>query len=157
MSDFKQMRALHISQIDEDGHFRSFLVPQKAMENVRRVILYLSSIIGIWVFVSFGGAMFDSGNAAFWSSSLMWSLLSFLVVMPALALVTHASTTQKQAQQRAAAAQREPQAAEKDFVDDEETVRTLWPEPNQEDEWPPAQEFRQANDPARSSERVSVQ
>lgn len=131
----------------------SSLVPQTDMQNVRRAILYLSSVIGVWVAVSFGGAMVDSGNAAFWSSSLMWSLLAFLVVMPALAMVTHASTAQRQAQQRAAQAS-SSEEEEKMFVDEEDEVRTLWPEPNHENEWP-TQETRRELEQSQS-ERVSA-
>ncbi len=54
------------------------------MENARRFILYLVAIIGTWLLISFGGAMLDSPNAAFWSDSLMWSLLSCMVVAPTL-------------------------------------------------------------------------
>lgn len=109
-----------------------------AMQNVRRLILYLSSIIGVWVLISFGGAMVDSGNAAFWSSSLMWSLLSFLVVMPALVLINHASTEASRRAQATARQQATPKSQQKPFVQEEsDEVRTLWPEPEQKGEWPP--------------------
>lgn len=107
------------------------LVPQTAMKQVRRLILALSAFIGVWVLVSFGGAMFDSANAAFWSSSLMWALLSSLIVMPALVMVNHASTqsAKKAAQQ---------QAEQEPFIQEEsDEAHTLWPEPEQEAEWPP--------------------
>lgn len=83
--------------------------------------------------------MVDSANAAFWSSSLMWALLSFLVVMPALVMVNHASN---RSVQRTASSQEQStpaQSEQKPFVEDEsDKVRTLWPEPNQpNDEWPP--------------------
>lgn len=139
--------------MDEDVRFRSSLVPQTDMQNVRRAILYLSSVIGVWVLVSFGGAMVG-GNAAFWSSSLMWSLLAFLVVMPALAMVTHASTAQQEAQQRAAQAA-SFEEEDKMFVDEQDEVRTLWPEPNHENEWP-TQETRREFEQSQSSERVSA-
>lgn len=149
-------RAQHISQTDEEDPSGSLLVTQTAMQNVRRVILYLSSAIGIWVFVSFAGAMVDSGNAAFWSSSLMWSLLSFLVVMPALALVTHASMAQQQAEQNAPAA-RQADEDDKMFVEEEGEAQTLWPEPNQDqdNDWP-TPETRRELEQAQSSERVSA-
>jgi len=101
------------------------------MKNIRRLILALSSFIGIWVLVSFAGAMFDSGNAALWSSSLMWALLSSLIVMPALVMVNHAST---QASKEAAAQQQAAQTAEPEpFIEeDADETRTLWPDPEQE-------------------------
>ena len=106
------------------------------MKNVRRLILALSGVIGVWVLVSFGGAMFDSANAAFWSSSLMWSLLSSLIVMPALVMVNHAST------QSAKKAARQ-QAEQEPFIQEEsDEAHTLWPEPEQEAEWPAQQTTR---------------
>lgn len=105
------------------------------MQQVRRLILALSGVIGVWVLVSFGGAMFDSANAAFWSGSLMWALLSSLIVMPALVMVNHASSTsasKKAAQQEAA-----PDAEQEPFVQDSsDEAQTLWPEPEQEVDWP---------------------
>lgn len=57
------------------------------MHILRRFLLYLASSLGIWLLISFGGAMFNSANAAFWSDSLMWSLLSFMVIAPAFVFV----------------------------------------------------------------------
>ena len=54
------------------------------MQTVRRLITVFSCLICVWVFVSVGGAFFDQANAEFWSASLMWSLLSSLLVAPAL-------------------------------------------------------------------------
>lgn len=94
------------------------------MQNARRVILYLASFIGAWLLVSFGGAMFDSANAAFWSDSLMWSLLSFMVVSPALVFLTTPSPD------------RAPSDSTKSFVDHESnSQQTLWPEAKDADEW----------------------
>ncbi len=109
------------------------------MQNVRRLILYLASVIGVWLLISFGGAMVDSANAAFWSSSLMWALLSFLVVMPALVMVNHASNRSVQRTASSQGQSTPAQSEQKPFVEDEsDEVRTLWPEPNQpNDEWPP--------------------
>ena len=108
------------------------------MQNVQKIILYLASAIGIWLLISFGGAMFDSVNAAFWSSSLMWSILSFLIVMPALALMGDISTEGDASSSEAASANEEPPS----FVEeDAERAHTLWPEAqsSREDtnaEWP---------------------
>jgi flagellar biosynthesis/type III secretory pathway M-ring protein FliF/YscJ len=109
------------------------------MQNVRRLILYLASVIGVWLLVSFGGAMVDSANAAFWSSSLMWALLSFLVIMPALVMVNHASNQSTRRATPSKPQSTPAQSEQKPFVEDEsDQVRTLWPEPNQpDDEWPP--------------------
>jgi len=106
------------------------------MQNVQKIILYLASAIGVWLLVSFGGAMFDSVNAAFWSSSLMWSLLSFLIVMPALALMSDFSADASSSKATA------PDEEAPSFVEeDTERAHTLWPEAEsaQQDtdtEWP---------------------
>lgn len=105
------------------------------MKNVRRLILALSSFIGVWVLVSFGGAMFDSANAAFWSSSLIWSLLSCLIVMPALVMVSHATKQSERKEAQEAPSEQEP------FIqEDSDEARTLWPEPEHRSEWPTQQQ-----------------
>ncbi|PQJ34367.1 hypothetical protein BSZ35_06915 [Salinibacter sp. 10B] len=107
------------------------------MEDVRRVILYLSGVIGVWVLVSFGGTMFDTANASLWVNSLMWSLLSSLIVLPALLLVTHAATKQRSqsaSPSKESPSQEEPEPFVKHSSDE---IRTLWPEPEQKSEWPP--------------------
>lgn len=102
------------------------------MQKVRSAILYLSAIIGIWVSVSFAGAILNSANAALWSKSLLWSLLSLLVILPALVVVNHAAL------QRSQRAPPEPDE-QKAFVDeDAEDVDTIWPEADTD--WPQTQE-----------------
>jgi hypothetical protein len=120
------------------------------MQDVRRVILYLSAVIGVWALVSFGGAMFDSANAAFWADSLLWSLLSCLIVMPALLMANHASTGQpsREANESGAVSEDEQES----FVQDSrEDVQTLWPEPDQEGEWPPNDDIAQEQHSQRSA------
>jgi ABC-type transport system involved in cytochrome bd biosynthesis fused ATPase/permease subunit len=118
------------------------------MQNVRRIILALSSLIGVWLFVSFGGAMFDTANAVFWTNSLMWALLSCLIVMPALLMVSLASSKneKKIAEQKAAqqkAAQETSSSKQEPFIQEEsEEARTLWPEPDQNANWPAEQSKR---------------
>jgi len=105
------------------------------MKQVRRLILALSAFIGVWVLVSFGGAMIDSGNAAFWSNSLMWALLSSLIIMPALVVANHAST--KASRKRRTNQQTKPAQEEEPFIQEEsDEAHTLWPEPEQETDWP---------------------
>lgn len=83
--------------------------------------------------------MFDSANAAFWSSSLMWALLSLLIVMPALVVVNHASGTGETRETPQSAGQEpSPEEEQKPFVEKStKEMRTLWPEPEQGSEWPP--------------------
>ena len=109
--------------------------PQTDMKNIQSVILYLASAIGVWLLVSFGGAMFDSVNAAFWSSSLMWSILSFLIVMPALALMSDFSPASSASSKQSTTDQDEAPS----FVDENnrsERTHTLWPEAQSTDESP---------------------
>lgn len=110
------------------------------MKNVRRLVFYVASAVGVWLLVSFAGAMLDSANAAFWSDSLMWALLSSLIVAPALLMVHNAfSGSQERTSSRPEPSSDEDQ---KSFVEEEERgeMRTLWPEPetepDQEDDWP---------------------
>lgn len=100
--------------------------------------------------------MLDSANAAFWSNSLMWSLLSALIVMPALVLINDAATqsaSRRAAAQNEAASARnqgaEPRQEQEPFVqEDSDEARTLWPEPQQ-----PAGKPSQTEE-NRSSDRV---
>lgn len=84
--------------------------------------------------------MVDSANAALWSSSLMWALLSSLVVAPALLVVHNASPDSPE--RASSRSQPTPEEDQAPFIEDGEPgkMRTLWPdpetEPNQEDEWP---------------------
>jgi hypothetical protein len=89
----------------------------------------------------------------------MWSLLSFLIVMPALVMVNHASSQDRKTTQTepadASSPEPTPAAEQKSFVENEtERVNTLWPEPEQEGtEWPPAEareQTTQEHDPARA-------
>lgn len=112
------------------------------MRQVRRLIIALSSFIGIWFLVSTVGVMVDSANAALWSSSLMWSLLSSLVVMPALVMVNHAST--KASRETARKQTQTPEQEQEPFIqEDSDETHTLWPEPEQEAEWPSQETTRE--------------
>lgn len=101
--------------------------------------------------------MFDSANAALWVDSLMWSLLSSLIVMPALLLVSHAAMKKASRRKKASQTRNQQQASsdeEKPFVDrPTRELQTLWPEPEQKNEWPPsdvAQEQRRSQRSARA-------
>jgi hypothetical protein len=77
------------------------------MQTARRLIVALSSAIVLWVFASAAGALLDPAHAAFWSSSLMWSFLSTLLVAPALVMIFDPSLARRDeaARPRRAAAQ----------------------------------------------------
>jgi hypothetical protein len=108
------------------------------MKSVRRLVLYVASAVGVWILVSFAGAMVDSANAAFWSDSLMWALLSSLVVAPALLLVCDpfSDSQERASSQSRTTSQSQPTSADEDqapLVEEEAgEMRTLWPEPETE-------------------------
>lgn len=55
----------------------------------RRLIFALSTALGVWVLASFAGTMLDPARSAFWTSSLIWSLLTSLLMSPSLIVVAH--------------------------------------------------------------------
>ena len=81
------------------------------MQTARRLIVALSCTIVLWVFTSVAGALLDPAHAAFWSSSLMWSLLSTLLVAPALVMVFDTSLVGRTETPRRAAAPQEGRSA----------------------------------------------
>ena len=98
------------------------------MKIIHKLIPVLGILMGLWVMGSFGGVMLNLSNAEFWTSSLMWSLLASLLVMPALVFVYHASSqpgkptlehTQPITQ---SADEQEP------FIQEEDQEGALWPE-----------------------------
>jgi hypothetical protein len=119
------------------------------MKSTRRLIQYLASAVGLWLLVSFAGAMVDSANAALWSNSLMWALLSCLVIAPALLMVNDIFTRSDPDRDAApSASSTDADAAQKPFVEEEsDEMKTLWPEPGtaQEsaDEWPPQEAYEE--------------
>lgn len=108
------------------------------MKNVRRLIYLLSSIIGLWVLVSFAGAMVNSANADFWTTSLIWALLCCLLVMPALVMINHVSsgpTEEKTSPEEQVSSAEEASQKQEPFVKGPGSDRTLWPQ-SEEEEWP---------------------
>ncbi|PEN11067.1 hypothetical protein CRI94_16735 [Longibacter salinarum] len=93
---------------------------------MKRFLSLALAAIGAWVLVSFGGAMIDTARAEFWTQSLMWSLVTTLVLAPVLILMSTRSDT------KSAEPETQPEA-EKDqpdaFVPEEsDRMRSLWPE-----------------------------
>jgi len=60
------------------------------MSFFRVLVPGVSALMAIWVLSSFAGLMINPSNAEVWTTSLMWSLLSSLIVMPILVVVYHA-------------------------------------------------------------------
>jgi hypothetical protein len=61
------------------------------MQTAQRILVVLGVLIGFWVLTSVAGAFFDPAHPEFWSASLMWSMLSSLLVAPALVMLYDAS------------------------------------------------------------------
>ncbi|MFB6248292.1 MAG: hypothetical protein ABEL97_06960 [Salinibacter sp.] len=59
------------------------------MRYARRLIFALSATLAVWVLASFVGGMLDPTRSAFWGASLLWSLLTSLLLSPALLVVAH--------------------------------------------------------------------
>lgn len=59
------------------------------MLHARRLIFALSTALAVWVLASFTGTMLDPAHPAFWTSSLMWSLLTSLLLSPTLLVLAH--------------------------------------------------------------------
>jgi hypothetical protein len=61
------------------------------MTIVRSLVPGLSALLAAWVVLSFAGVMFNPGNAGFWTTSLISSLLASVLIMPVLVIVHHAT------------------------------------------------------------------
>jgi membrane protein implicated in regulation of membrane protease activity len=91
------------------------------MKIVRQLIIGTSVFIAAWVGLSFIAVMLNTGNADFWTTSLVWSLLACIVVMPGLVIAHHAN---ERAETRRAQQAVEEQTA---FIDEAEQEGKLWP------------------------------
>jgi len=107
---------------------------------MKRILTSLSIVVGAWVLISFGGAMFDPGNANLWTQSLMASLLTSLVVAPALFVLRQRNGQAPATKTDATPRQAKPKAqAEKPFVDEDSgQMRTLWPQQGDDADRQPA-------------------
>jgi hypothetical protein len=91
---------------------------------MKRILTITLAAIGAWVLVSFAGTMLDTVRAEFWTQSLMWSLLTTLVLGPLMILATTRADTPETDVSEAVSAPDQPPA----FVeDDADSMRTLWP------------------------------
>jgi hypothetical protein len=114
----------------------------------RRLIFALSTALGVWVLVSFAGTMVGPAHSAFWTSSLMWSLLTSLLLSPALLVVAHyvsqasrSDWARRAARREAGPHGQEPSRSGNDLEDEERSGTEsphIWPEPpDREEEWTP--------------------
>lgn len=96
------------------------------MKAIRKLIPVLGILMGIWVIGSFGGVMLNLSDAEFWTTSLMWSLLASLLVMPALVVVYHVSSQPEKP--TVEPTQTVNPAKQAPFVQEEDQEGALWPE-----------------------------
>lgn len=54
---------------------------------MKRLFQTIAVIVGIWLLSSFLGVMFDPARANLWTQSLMWALLSCVVLAPVILFV----------------------------------------------------------------------
>ncbi|PQJ33550.1 hypothetical protein BSZ35_02095 [Salinibacter sp. 10B] len=106
---------------------------------MKRLFNSLAVLVGLWLLASFLGVMFDATHKDLWTQSLMWALLSSVVLAPVFMFVTTASSDSS-----------EPPAAEtKTFeVDQSMEMNNQESTPQPKDEWPHTSE--QHGDPGSS-------
>lgn len=120
------------------------------MLQARRLIFALSTALAVWVLASFAGTMLDPARSAFWTSSLMWSLLTSLLLSPALLVVAHYVRQASGAGQNTPGAGRDVEARghtanrSRGHPDEEENTADeaprIWPEPQDQAEEPSPRE-----------------
>jgi len=54
---------------------------------MKRLFLSIAVFVGIWLLGSFLGTMFDPARANLWTTSLMWAMLSCVVLAPVFLFV----------------------------------------------------------------------
>jgi hypothetical protein len=91
---------------------------------MQRLFQILAALIGLWLFSSFGGVMFDPMRANLWTQSLMWALLASVTLAPVFLFVGTSSSSSSASQSSSA----EP---EQSFETDS-TVEVQEPEPTDE-------------------------
>lgn len=104
---------------------------------MKRFLTFALAAIGAWVLVSFAGTMLDTVRADFWTQSLMWSLLTTLVLGPLMILATTRSSTPEPSIDEPVTASGEEGPGEEApaFIeDDADRMRTLWPTDEQTNE-----------------------
>jgi ABC-type transport system involved in cytochrome bd biosynthesis fused ATPase/permease subunit len=102
------------------------------MRFLRVLVPTLSALIASWVFVSFAGLMVNPASAGTWTTSLMWALLSSLVVMPILVVVHHMRVNAEQTTSAPESPSEEAADAPRPFVSNSANGSTS--------EWPPSEQ-----------------
>jgi hypothetical protein len=64
---------------------------------MQRLFQILAALVGLWLFSSFVGVMFDPMRAQLWTQSLMWALLSSVTLAPVFLFVGTSSESSSSA------------------------------------------------------------
>lgn len=63
---------------------------------MKRLFNVLAVLVGVWLLGSFLGVMFDAAHKNLWTQSLMWALLSSVILAPVFLFVGTASSDSSQ-------------------------------------------------------------
>lgn len=96
--------------------------------NMKRLFQTLAVLIGIWVLGSFVGVMFDPLHKNMWTQSLMWALLSCVILAPVFIFVGTSPESSSTASR--------PAQAEQSFEVDEQIDVSQQEEPSKKEGWP---------------------
>lgn len=96
---------------------------------MKRLFKLLAVLVGLWVLGSFLGVMFDPAHANVWTQSLMWAMLSSVILAPVFIFVgTSPSDTSSESPPRS--------GSEQTFEVDENVDLGAQEEPADTQEWP---------------------
>lgn len=99
---------------------------------MRRLLSILTPLVAIWALASFVGTMLDPARAGFWTQSLMWSLISCMVVAPFFAFSRNGTSRKTSSGSGRTTAQQPADASEQAEPFDDHSNRTLWPQAEEE-------------------------
>jgi len=101
---------------------------------MRRLLSILTPLVAIWALASFVGTMLDPARAGFWTQSLMWSLISCMVVAPFFAFSRNGTSRKTSSGAGRTAAQQPADASAQAEPFDDHSNRTLWPQAEEEED-----------------------
>lgn len=101
---------------------------------MKRFFASLAVLVGIWLLGSFLGVMFDTARANLWTQSLMWALISCVILAPVFLFVGTSSS-----QSSSPSEAQQPFDAEEDVDVSEEGAREGegWPYTSEQEETNP--------------------
>ena len=102
---------------------------------MKRLFRSLAVFVGIWLLCSFLGVMFDPARANLWTKSLMWALLSCVILAPVFLFVGTSSGSSSSTP---------PSDAERPFETDEE-IDVQEDQVQEEEGWPYTSEQDETN------------